>query len=166
MDWENHLEKKIWSEKSKNVKIKVKLPHMNKTPLGRKRIFGQTPFFHYFKIRAKNFTSHFRSISSLGVTKITTPIWLQKSWKCVNNLKHSRTFNSKKFHWLNKKLDLERTMSELEKPFLKNQIKKVKNTENQCQNVDRENTSEKCKFDSNEKNRLRMNYEWRIGKNS
>ena len=29
------------------------------------------------------------------------------------------TYNSKNFHWLNKQLDLERTMSELGKPFLK-----------------------------------------------
>ena len=28
--------------------------------------------------------SLFRSISCFGVTKITPPIWLQKSWKCVN----------------------------------------------------------------------------------
>ena len=45
-------------------------------------------FSLYFKIRAKKFTpqnhSLFRSISCFGVTKITTPIWLQKSWKCVN----------------------------------------------------------------------------------
>ena len=48
------------------------------------------------------------------------------------------TYNSKKFHWLNKQLDLERTMSELGKRFLKkNQMKKK--TENQCQNAAREN---------------------------
>ena len=28
------------------VQIKVKLPHVNKKPLSRKRIFVQTPFFH------------------------------------------------------------------------------------------------------------------------
>ena len=37
----------------KTVKIKVKLPHVNKKPLARKRIFVQTPFSHYFKFRAK-----------------------------------------------------------------------------------------------------------------
>ena len=39
-------------------------------------------------LERKNFTpqnhSLFRSTSCFGVTKITTPIWLQKSWKCVN----------------------------------------------------------------------------------
>ena len=30
----------------KTVKIKVKLPHVNKKPLARKRIFVQTPFSH------------------------------------------------------------------------------------------------------------------------
>ena len=31
----------------------MKLPHVNKKPLLRNRIFVQTPFSHYFKIRAK-----------------------------------------------------------------------------------------------------------------
>ena len=30
----------------KTVKVKVKLPHVNKKPLARKRIFVQTPFSH------------------------------------------------------------------------------------------------------------------------
>ena len=47
MDWKNHLEKKSDQKKSKKtVKIKVKLPHVNKKPLARKRIFVQTPFSH------------------------------------------------------------------------------------------------------------------------
>ena len=33
-------------EIEKTVKIKVKFPHVNKTPLARKRIFVQTPFSH------------------------------------------------------------------------------------------------------------------------
>ena len=45
MDWENHLEK-IRSKKSKKQKIKVKLPHVNKKPPARKRIFVQTLFSH------------------------------------------------------------------------------------------------------------------------
>ena len=46
MDWENHLEKKSDQKIEKTVKIKVKLPHVNKKPLTRKRIFVQTPFSH------------------------------------------------------------------------------------------------------------------------
>ena len=38
--------KKILSKKSKKQKFKVKLPHVNKKPLARKRIFVQTPFSH------------------------------------------------------------------------------------------------------------------------
>ena len=34
-------------------------------------------------------------------------------------------YNSKTFHWLNEKLDLERTSSELGKPFLRKLDKKV-----------------------------------------
>ena len=46
MDWENHLEKKSSPKNQKTVKIKVKLPHVNRKPLARKRIFVQTPFSH------------------------------------------------------------------------------------------------------------------------
>ena len=50
------------------------------------------------------------------------------------------TYNSNNFYWLNKQLDLERTMSELGKQFLKKirWKKKQKKTENQCQNAARE----------------------------
>ena len=44
MDSENHLEKKHNPKIEKTVKIRVKLPHVNKKPLARKRIFVQTPF--------------------------------------------------------------------------------------------------------------------------
>ena len=47
MDWENHLETNPIQKIEKTVKIKVKLPHVNKKPLARKRIFVQTRFSHY-----------------------------------------------------------------------------------------------------------------------
>ena len=83
--WKKILSKKI----EKRVKIKVKLPHVNKKLLARKRIFVQTPFSHTtLNLERKNFTpqnqSLFHCTSCFDVTKITTPIWLQKSWKCVN----------------------------------------------------------------------------------
>ena len=61
------------------------------------------------------------------------------------------TDNSKNFHWLNKKLDLDRRMNELERPVLKNQMKKFLKKENQCQNAacEQKTTSEKSKFGSN-----------------
>ena len=47
MDWENDLEKNpLQKIKKKTVKTKVKLPHVNKKPLARERIFVQTPFSH------------------------------------------------------------------------------------------------------------------------
>ena len=63
----------------KQVKIKVKLPHVNKKQLARKRTFVQTPIYHStLKIEQKIFTpqnhSLFRFTSGFGVTKITTPI--------------------------------------------------------------------------------------------
>ena len=91
MDRENHLEKKSDSKNwKKTVNIRVKLPHVNKKPLPRNWIFVQTPFFHStLKLERKNFTpqnhSLFRSTSCFGVTKITTPIWLQKSWIVKNH---------------------------------------------------------------------------------
>ena len=65
------------------------MSHGNKKPLPRNRIFVQTPFSHStLKLVRNKFTpqnhSLFRSISCFGVTRIPTPIWLQKSWKCVN----------------------------------------------------------------------------------
>ena len=80
MDWENQLEKNpIQKIEQKTVKMKVNLPHVNKKPLVRKRIFVQTQFSHSTsKLKRKNFTpqnhSLFRFISCFGVTKITTPI--------------------------------------------------------------------------------------------
>ena len=64
-------------KKQKTVKIKVKLPHVNKKPLARKRIFVHTPFSHSdLNLERKNCTpqihSLFRSTSYFGVTKITT----------------------------------------------------------------------------------------------
>ena len=53
MDCENPLEKRPIQKIEKTVKIKVKLPHVNK-PLVRKRIFVQTPFSRS-KFRLKKF---------------------------------------------------------------------------------------------------------------
>ena len=55
MDCENHLEKNPIHKIEKTVKIRVKLPHVNKKPLARKQIFVQTPFSHYLKFRPKKF---------------------------------------------------------------------------------------------------------------
>ena len=79
MDWKKHLQKNPILKIEKTVKIKVKLPHVNKKPLARKRIFVQTPCSHTtLNLERKNFTpqnhSLFRSTSCFGVTKITTPI--------------------------------------------------------------------------------------------
>ena len=47
MDWKNYLEKNaIQKIEKKTVKIRVKLPRVNKKPLPRNRIFVQTPFSH------------------------------------------------------------------------------------------------------------------------
>ena len=46
MIWENHLETNSIQKIEKTAKIKVKLPHVNKKPVARKRIFVETPFSH------------------------------------------------------------------------------------------------------------------------
>ena len=75
--------------RKKTVKIKVKLPHVNKKPLARKRIFVQTPFPHSnLNLKRKNFTSQnhsvFRSTSCFGVTK--TKSLLQFDFKNHENV--------------------------------------------------------------------------------
>ena len=79
MDCENHLEKNPIEKIEKTVKIRVKLPHVNKKPLARNLIFVQIAFsLSTLKLERKKFTpqnhSLFRFISCFGVTKITTPI--------------------------------------------------------------------------------------------
>ena len=57
------LRKKIRSKKSKKAKIKVKLQHVNKNPLARKRNFVQTPCSHStLKLELKNFTPQNHSL--------------------------------------------------------------------------------------------------------
>ena len=65
--------KKIQSKIDKTVKIKVKLPHVNKKPLERKRISVQTLFSHStLKLEQTNFKpqnhSLYSSTSCFGVT--------------------------------------------------------------------------------------------------
>ena len=60
------------------------------------------------KLEREKFTpqnhSLFRSISCFGVTKITTPIWLQKSWTCVNRSYKKRQHpNTIQILWIVKK---------------------------------------------------------------
>ena len=56
MDWKNQLEKNPIQKIEKKVNIKVKLPHVNKKPLARKRTFVQTPFSHStLKLERKKF---------------------------------------------------------------------------------------------------------------
>ena len=96
MDWENYLEKNPIQKIAKTVKIRVKLPHVNKKPLARKRIFVQTAFSHSTLIlERKKFTpqkhSLFRSISCFGVTKITTPILTSKIMKMCEQILKKKT---------------------------------------------------------------------------
>ena len=79
MDWENYLEKNPIQKNERTIKMRVKLPRVNKKPLPRNLIFVQTPFSHStLKLERKKITqqnhSLFRPISSFGVTKITTRI--------------------------------------------------------------------------------------------
>ena len=63
----------------KTVTIKVKLAHVNKKPVARKRIFVQTSFsYSSLKLERKNFSLQSYSLYGFtfcfGVIKITTPI--------------------------------------------------------------------------------------------
>ena len=66
-----------------------------KTTSEKAKFCSNTVFSLYFKFRAKKFYaanhSLFRSTFFFGVTEITTPMWLQKSWKWVKrSLKKDR----------------------------------------------------------------------------
>ena len=76
---------KKWKKK---VKIKVKLPHVNKKPLARKRILFKHRFFsilesYSYKISRRK-TTLVRSFSCFGVTQMRTPILLRKPKENVN----------------------------------------------------------------------------------
>ena len=54
MDWENQLEKNPIQKIEKTVKIRMKLPHVNKkTTIEKANFCSNTVFSLYFKIRAK-----------------------------------------------------------------------------------------------------------------
>ena len=62
----------------KTVKIKVKLPHVNKKPLARKRIFVQTPFSRStLNLERKNF-NHYSNLTS-KIMKICEQIFKKNS---------------------------------------------------------------------------------------
>ena len=70
----------------------MKLPHVNKKLLPRKRIFVQTPYSHStLKLERKksNHQNHslFRFTYCFDVAKITTPIWLQNHENVWTDLK-------------------------------------------------------------------------------
>ena len=87
MGWENHLEKSPVQKIEKTVKIKVKLPHVNKKPLARKQIFVQTPFSHSnSKLEQKKFTPHNHSLlAPLPVSEWTKSL-LQFDFKNHENV--------------------------------------------------------------------------------
>ena len=96
MDWENHLENSI-QKIEKTVKVKLKLPHVNKEALARKRNFVQTPFSHStLKLERKKihvlrplaFSLHFLFRRDQNhYSNLTSKIMKM----CEQILKHSRT---------------------------------------------------------------------------
>ena len=83
MDWENHL-KQSDPKIEKTVRNQSAIAACEQKTTSEKANFVQTPFFYStLSLERKNFTpqnhSLFRSTSCFGVTKITTPISLQKS---------------------------------------------------------------------------------------
>ena len=81
--------KKINLLNRKNSKNQKEIAACEQKTTSEKAIFVQTPFSHStLKLERKNFTAEKHSLfhftSCFGVTKITTPIWLQKTRKCVN----------------------------------------------------------------------------------
>ena len=122
MDLENYLSTNPIQKIEKTVKIKVKLPHMNKKPLARKRIFVQTILSVHFKIKAKkrhaakplafslhflfrrdqnhysNLTSKIMKICEQILKKKTSPQYNSNTLNCKNIAGQVLTYNSKNFH--------------------------------------------------------------------
>ena len=78
-----------------------------KTTTNKANLCSNIVFSLYYKIREKKFTpqSHslFRSISCFGVTKITTPIWVKRSWNVWTDLKKRQRPNTIQIPWIVKK---------------------------------------------------------------
>ena len=133
MDWETHLEKTPIQKIEKTVKIRGKLPHVNKKPLARKRI---TPISHS-TLNSERKSSRRKPTRFFALLPVSA--WpkslLQFDFKNHENVwtdlnkniaGQVLTYNSKNFHWLNRKLDLERTMNGLGNPFRKNSDPKIR----------------------------------------
>ena len=73
MDWENYLEKNPIQKIEKTVKIRLKLPHVNKKPLLRNRIFVQTPFSHS-TLKLEHLTSKIMKMCEQILKKDSAPI--------------------------------------------------------------------------------------------
>ena len=134
MDWEKHLEKNPIQKIGKTVKIRV-----NKKPLPRNRIFVQTPFSHStLKLEQKysrrkkttRFSLHFlfRRDKNHHCNLTSKIMKMCEQILKKNEAGHVLTYNSNNFHWLNRKLDLERTMNELENQLERNLIQKTEKT--------------------------------------
>ena len=84
MEWENHIEKKSHPKNRKNSENQSEIAAFERKTTNEKANFFQTPFSHSTLIlKQKQFKpqthSLFRSTTCFGVTKMTTPILLQKS---------------------------------------------------------------------------------------
>ena len=118
MDWENHSEKNPIQKIEKTVKIRVKLPHVNKKPLPRNRIFAQTQVSHstlkiyaakplafslHFQFRRdenhySNLTSKIMKMCEQILKKKTGPQYNSNSLNCKNIAGQDLKYNSKSFH--------------------------------------------------------------------
>ena len=131
MNREKLFLKKIRSKNWKNSKNQTEIAACEQKPLARKRIFVQKPFSHYFKIRAKNFTPQIISLfAPFPVSAWPKPVQFdfknhENVWtELEKNRGTSPDVQFKEFSLTSKKLDIERTMSEFGKPFLKKAIEK------------------------------------------
>ena len=159
MDSKNHLEKNPIQKHEKTVKIKVKLPHVNKKSLPIKRIFVQTPYSHStLKLERKNFTppkplafslhflfrrdqNHYSNLTS-KIMKMCEQI-LKK-----NIAGQVLTYNSKNFHWLNRKTRPGMDYEWIEKTILKKIRSKIRKKQKNVKmpHMNKKTTSEKWKF--------------------
>ena len=101
MDWENYLEKKSDPKIEKTVKIRVKLPHVDKKPLPKNQIFVQTikkihatkPLIFSLHFLLRRDQNHYSNLTS-KIMKMCEQILKKKTARQYNS--HSLNCKKKK----------------------------------------------------------------------
>ena len=144
------------------------MPHVNKKPLGRKRIFVKHHFLTTSRVKKFHAAkSHiFRSTFCFGVTKITTPIWYQKSWEFVNRSWKNHSTTSPEAQFKEFSLTKQKTGPRTDYECIEKTISKIISNKKKQKikvkmpHVNKKPLARKGNLVQSKKPRPRMYYEW------